>query len=115
LLQLAKIANHETRMNKFEEFKKGIDKKINKNERENDTDELHQSDDKNNNNEELHSVQNGTDNEIINKKILRFQTHVNTFKTKLGKFKKSSVDSASVEMLKPELIQILSLINEILN
>jgi hypothetical protein len=50
----------------------------------------------------------------MSKKVIRFQTHVTTFKSKLEKFKTSSDDTESFEKLKPDLVQILSLINELL-
>jgi hypothetical protein len=71
--------------------------------------------DKQDNVEEQNSLEKETHNEIIDKKILRFQAQVNMFKSKLDKFKKLNTDTGSLEKFKPELVEILNLINEIIN
>jgi molecular chaperone GrpE (heat shock protein) len=114
LLQLAKIPNYDVRMKKFDEFKNRIEKKSKKNEGETDDVDVTQTENTENNDDQ-NSVDNETVNETTNQKILRFQAHVNTFKSKLEKIKKYNFDSESIEKLKPDLTQILNMINEILN
>jgi sugar diacid utilization regulator len=114
LLQLAKIAKPEVRISKFQEFKAGIDKKSKKTESANDDVEATQPD-ATADNEAQNTVEDEAQNEIIKQKVIRFQVHVNTFKTKLEKFKKLKSDFVSIEKVKPELNQILNLINEILS
>jgi hypothetical protein len=67
------------------------------------------------NNDDQNSSQNGTDNEIINKKILHFLSQTNTFKIKLEKLKKVKIDFCDVDQLKQELKEISNLTLEIVN
>jgi ParB/RepB/Spo0J family partition protein len=114
LLQLAKIANHETRMNKFEEFKITIDKKQLKSDKtENEADEVTLPD-ATANSDDQSSSDDLTQNENLNKKILRFLSHANTFKSKLIQISKLKPETEAIDKIKPELNQIFDLINEIL-
>ncbi|MDR1567179.1 MAG: hypothetical protein LBS33_00615 [Streptococcaceae bacterium] len=112
LLKLAQTVNPEKRMDKFDEFKKLIENK--KKQSKNDDVEVTQPTAANNV-EVQRSLENEAQNQIINNKIIRFQAHMNTFKTKLLKFKKLNKDPDSIEKVRPDLSQIVDLINEILN
>ncbi|MDR1568789.1 MAG: ParB/RepB/Spo0J family partition protein [Streptococcaceae bacterium] len=117
LLQLAKITNLQTRKSKFDEIQKAIENKNKKKQSDNDEVVEGSQPDAANNEEEEKSVENEAQNQM-NNKIKCFQIHANTFINKLQKFKKliekSNSDSNSIETVKPELNNILSLINEII-
>jgi hypothetical protein len=55
-----------------------------------------------------------TNEEFHLRRIKHFRTHADTFSKKLEKLKKNRLEVSDMEKLKPDLIQVLGLVNEIL-